>query len=107
MSDEEFSKISCDIDLDADGKQNGCMVIPWSRDESSWGSIPMPVTVIKNGDGPTVLFTGANHGDEYEGAIALTKLRASLEAKDVRGRVIIVPALNLSLIHISEPTRPY
>ncbi|MGJ3261327.1 MAG: N(2)-acetyl-L-2,4-diaminobutanoate deacetylase DoeB [Rhodospirillales bacterium] len=106
MSDEEFSKISCDIDLDGDGKQNGCMVIPWSRDESSWGSIPMPITVIANGDGPTVLFTGANHGDEYEGAIALTKLRASLDARDVRGRVIIVPALNLPAFRAGKRTSP-
>ncbi|MBO6521771.1 MAG: N-alpha-acetyl diaminobutyric acid deacetylase DoeB [Rhodospirillales bacterium] len=106
MSDEEFSKISCDIDLDGDGKQNGAMIIPWSRDESSWGSIPMPITVIRNGDGPTVLFTGANHGDEYEGPVALTKLRASLEAEDVRGRVIIVPALNLPAFRAGKRTSP-
>ncbi len=106
MSDEEFSKISLDIDLDAEGKQHGTMVIPWSRDESSWGSIPMPLTVIRNGDGPTVLFTGANHGDEYEGPIALTKLRASLKAKDIRGRVIIVPALNLPAFRAGKRTSP-
>jgi N-alpha-acetyl-L-2,4-diaminobutyrate deacetylase len=106
MSDEEFSKISCDIDFDADGKQNGAMIIPWSRDESSWGSIPLPLSVIKTGDGPTVLFTGANHGDEYEGPIALSKLRASLEANDVRGRVIIVPALNLPAFRAGARTSP-
>lgn len=106
MSDKEFSKISCDIDLDAEGKQHGAMIIPWSRDESSWGSIPMPLTVIRNGDGPTVLFTGANHGDEYEGPIALTKLRASLKAKDVRGCVMIVPALNLPAFRAGKRTSP-
>lgn len=106
MSDEEFSKISCDIDFDADGKQNGALIIPWSRDESSWGSIPMPVTVIRNGAGPTVLFSGANHGDEYEGPIALTKLRANLEAADVQGRVIIVPALNLPAFRAGARTSP-
>lgn len=106
MTDDEFSKISLDIDLDAEGKQHGTMTIPWSRDESSWGSIPMPLTVIRNGDGPTVLFTGANHGDEYEGPIALTKLRSSLKAKDVRGRVIIVPALNLPAFRAGKRTSP-
>ncbi|MEQ8319000.1 MAG: N(2)-acetyl-L-2,4-diaminobutanoate deacetylase DoeB [Rhodospirillales bacterium] len=106
MSDIEFSKISCDIDFDADGKRNGTLTIPWSRDESSWGSIPLPVTVIKNGIGPTVLFTGANHGDEYEGPIALSKLRASLKAGDIQGRVIIVPALNLPAFRAGARTSP-
>jgi len=106
MSDKDFSKISCDIDLDADGKRNGALIVPWSRDESSWGSIPLPITVIKNGDGPTVLFTGANHGDEYEGPIALTKLRARLQASDVQGRVIIVPALNLPAFRAGTRTSP-
>ena len=106
MSDEEFSKISCDIDLDAEGKQHGTMIIPWSRDESSWGSIPMPLTVIRNGDGPTVLFTGANHGDEYEGPIALYKLAASLDLEQVRGRVIIVPAMNYPALDAGRRTSP-
>jgi N2-acetyl-L-2,4-diaminobutanoate deacetylase len=106
MNTEPFSKISIDIDIDADGKQHGALIIPWSRDESSWGSIPMPLTVIKNGKGPTVLFTGANHGDEYEGPVALCKLRTSLEAADVQGRVIIVPALNLPAFRAGKRTSP-
>jgi N2-acetyl-L-2,4-diaminobutanoate deacetylase len=106
MNTEDFSKISCSIDIDADGKQHGALIIPWSRDSSSWGSIQLPLTVIRNGDGPTVLFTGANHGDEYEGPIALTKLRASLQAADVKGRVIIVPALNLPAFRAGKRTSP-
>jgi N-alpha-acetyl-L-2,4-diaminobutyrate deacetylase len=54
----------------------------------------VPVTVIKNGQGPTALFTGANHGDEYEGPIALWCLAAELSAERINGRVIIVPAMN-------------
>ena len=106
MTDLEFSKITCDIDIDVDGKQHCSLIIPWSRDASSWGSIPLPITVIKNGDGPTVLFTGANHGDEYEGPIALTKLRENLEASDIQGRVIIVPALNLPAFRAGKRTSP-
>lgn len=106
MTELEFSKITCDIDIDSDGKQHGSLTIPWSRDQSSWGSIPLPITVIKNGDGPTVLFTGANHGDEYEGPIALTKLRAKLEATDIQGRVIIIPALNLPAFRAGKRTSP-
>ena len=54
----------------------------------------IPVTVVKNDVGPTVIFTGANHGDEYEGPIALWWLSNELKSKDIRGRVIIVPAMN-------------
>jgi len=106
MTDYDFSKITCDIDLDVDGKQHGGLTIPWSRDESSWGSIHLPVTVIRNGAGPTVLLTGANHGDEYEGPVALTKLRASLEHTDIQGRVIIIPALNLPAFRAGKRTSP-
>lgn len=106
MDKNAFSKITCDIDIDIDGKQHGSLIIPWSRDQSSWGSIPLPITAIKNGDGPTVLFTGANHGDEYEGPIALTKLRAKLEATNIQGRVIIIPALNLPAFRAGKRTSP-
>ena len=106
MTEEPYSKISLDIDPDVDGCQHGAMIIPWSRDESSWGSIRLPVTVIKHGAGPTVLFTGANHGDEYEGPIALTKLRSSLEYTDIQGRVIIIPALNLPAFRAGKRTSP-
>ena len=54
----------------------------------------VPITVIKNGDGPTALLTGANHGDEYEGPIALWGMTHSLSADAISGRVIMVPAMN-------------
>ena len=34
----------------------------------------IPITVAKNGKGPTALLTGANHGEEYEGPVALMDL---------------------------------
>ena len=45
---------------------------------SAWGNLMIPIAVIRNGDGPTALLTGANHGDEYEGPIALTDLARTL-----------------------------
>lgn len=100
------SKITTDLDYDADGKQHGVLNIPWSRDASSWGSIQLPLTVVKNGSGPTVLLTGANHGDEYEGPLALVKLRDALTAEQVQGRVIIMPALNLPAFRAGKRTSP-
>jgi predicted deacylase len=46
------SRISTDVDFSRDGKQVSNLVIPYSRNESAWGSLLMPVAVIKNGDRP-------------------------------------------------------
>jgi N2-acetyl-L-2,4-diaminobutanoate deacetylase len=54
----------------------------------------IPIAVIKNGRGSTALLTGANHGDEYEGPIALVDLAGRLTIDAVSGRVIIVPFMN-------------
>jgi len=86
--------IACSIPFDEDGKHNGFLRLPYSRDDSAWGSIMIPICVIKNGDGPTGLLTGGNHGDEYEGPVALQDLALNLQPDDVRGRVIIVPTVN-------------
>ena len=69
--------ISPTIPLDQDGVHHGFLKLPYSRDDSAWGSVMIPLTVIKNGEGPTALLTGANHGDEYEGPITLYELAAS------------------------------
>jgi N-alpha-acetyl-L-2,4-diaminobutyrate deacetylase len=94
------------IDLDADGVAHGHLRLPWSRDESAWGNLMIPVTVVKNGAGPTALLTGGNHGDEYEGPIALFNLARELKADDVAGRVIIVPAMNFPAFRAATRTSP-
>jgi N-alpha-acetyl-L-2,4-diaminobutyrate deacetylase len=66
----------------------------------------IPVTVVKNGDGPTALLSGGNHGDEYEGPIALVDLARSLRAEDVTGRVIIVPMMNYPAFRAGRRTSP-
>ncbi|KIN61120.1 Succinylglutamate desuccinylase/aspartoacylase family protein [Sulfitobacter noctilucae] len=82
------------IPLDVEGVHHGFLKLPHSRNDSAWGSVMVPITVIANGQGPTALLTGANHGDEYEGPIALQELAATLSAEDVTGRVIILPMMN-------------
>ncbi|ORE93372.1 hypothetical protein ATO13_11881 [Stappia sp. 22II-S9-Z10] len=82
------------IPLDADGKHHGHLRLPYSRNDSAWGSIMIPITVVKNGDGPTALLTGGNHGDEYEGPIALQALAHELAPEEITGRVIIAPFMN-------------
>jgi N-alpha-acetyl-L-2,4-diaminobutyrate deacetylase len=88
------SPITATVDYDRDGVRHGHLRLPYSRDDSAWGSVMIPIAVVKRGDGPTALLTGANHGDEYEGPVALFDLARTLRAEDVTGRVIIVPAMN-------------
>ena len=82
------------IDFEADGVQHGYLRLPWSRDESAWGNLMIPIAVVRNGAGPTALLTGASHGDEYEGPVALLDLASSLRPESIAGRVIIVPFMN-------------
>ncbi len=86
--------ISPTIPLDENGSHHGFLSLPYSRNDSAWGSIMIPISVIQNGPGPTALLTGANHGDEYEGPVALQDLALRLNAAEIHGRVIIVPAFN-------------
>ena len=88
------SPIAATVDFSARGAQHGFLRLPYSRDDSAWGSVMIPITVIANGQGPTALLTGGNHGDEYEGPIALFDLARTLKPEEVTGRVIIVPAMN-------------
>ena len=83
-----------DLSFEKNGKYISSLKIPHSTNTSGWGSLLLPVIVIRNGYGPTVLFTGGNHGDEYEGPVALRKLANSLKPEEIRGQVIIVPYLN-------------
>lgn len=100
------SPITATVDFAADGVQHGFLRLPYSRDDAAWGSVMIPVTVIRNGTGPTALLTGANHGDEYEGPIALYELARSLRAEDVTGRVIIIPAMNQPAFAAGTRTSP-
>ena len=94
----EPCRVSATIDLEADGKRFGALSVPHSSNKSAWGAVRVPIVVIRNGAGPTLLFTGGNHGDEYEGPIALAKLARSLETDAIAGRVILIPALNLPAV---------
>ena len=50
--------------------------------------------------------TGANHGDEYEGPIALQELALTLSPDDISGTVIIVPAFNYPAFRAGTRTSP-
>lgn len=94
------------VDFDRNGVQHGFLRLPYSRDDSAWGSVMVPICVVRNGDGPTALLTGANHGDEYEGPLALYELARTLDPDAVAGTVIIVPAMNYPAFRAGTRTSP-
>ncbi|SDW50646.1 N(2)-acetyl-L-2,4-diaminobutanoate deacetylase DoeB [Roseicitreum antarcticum] len=94
------------IPLDQPGAHHGFLRLPYSRDDSAWGSVMIPISVIQGGEGPTALFVGGNHGDEYEGPIALRDLALTLDPGAIEGRVIILPALNAPAIAAGTRTSP-
>lgn len=103
MSD---NPIYTSIDYDLPGKQLGQLEVPWSYNLGGWAYIPVPIAVINGGPGPTALVLGGNHGDEYPGPIAILKLMRSLQATDLKGRLILVPALNSPAVRTSTRLSP-
>jgi predicted deacylase len=100
------SPIWTELDWDRDGKQVGTLNLPYSVTRSAYGVIAIPACVIKSGSGPTLLLMAGNHGDEYEGQIALCKLVRELDPAMVNGRVIIMTATNLPAALASARVSP-
>ena len=61
---------------------------------------------MKNGSGPTALLTGGNHGDEYEGPVALFNFAGRTRIADIQGRVIVVPAMNYPAFEVATRVSP-
>jgi hypothetical protein len=100
------SRIVAEVDFDRNGRQTGFLRLFHSVHNSAYGFIPIPIVVLRNGDGPTVLFVAGNHGDEYEGQIALCNLVRSLDPARIQGRVIILPAANFPAAVAGRRTSP-
>ncbi len=100
------SRIATDIDFERPGKQTGYLMLPFSRPELAYGRVPIPVIVIANGTGPTALLMAGNHGDEFEGQIALAKLARDLAPDRIHGRVVILPAANLPAVEAGNRNSP-
>ncbi|NUU67960.1 N-alpha-acetyl diaminobutyric acid deacetylase DoeB [Enterobacteriaceae bacterium BIT-l23] len=106
MNHEKPSPVYAGVDFDKPGVQHGFLKLPWSHDNSAWGAVMIPITVINGTPGPTALLTAGNHGDEYEGIIALLKLARELRVDEVQGRVIIVPMMNAPAVQAGKRTSP-
>jgi len=81
------------IDFDKAGRQAGRLRLP-ADPSTGEGETFVPIVSIANGEGPTVLVSGGNHGDEYEGQIAALRLIRDIEPAQVSGRIIVVPVIS-------------
>jgi N-alpha-acetyl-L-2,4-diaminobutyrate deacetylase len=106
MKAGSYGRVRLALDEGAPHKRHGHFVLPHSRNDSGWGALRVPIGIVSNGEGPTVLLTGANHGDEVEGTIALQSLYREIDANAVRGTIIVVPMLNYPAFRASQRLSP-
>lgn len=82
------------LDLDSPGRRDYWVAL---EHDSIWGDHLMPLTVLvgpRAKEGQGLVAFGANHGNEYEGPIALKHLVREIKLADVLGRIILMPVLN-------------
>ena len=106
MPGASASRIVAEVDFARNGRQQGFLRLFHSVHSSAYGFIPIPIVVLRNGDGPTALLVSGTHGDEYEGQVALCNLAKSLDPARIQGRVIILPAANLPAAIAGRRTSP-
>ena len=94
------------IDFGRQGKQVGHIMFPHSPNDDAWGVTRLPIAVIANGKGPTVILEGGNHGDEYEGPIVIGELTRDLDPSEVQGRLILMPCNNIHAVMAAQRTSP-
>ncbi len=65
--------------------------------DGAWGNALVPLAVINGTAGPgrNVVCFGGTHGNEYEGQVAVWRLMHELDPAEIRGRVILIPRLNV------------
>jgi predicted deacylase len=98
--------VSCEFDLDAPGKRFGAAQLLFSDNENAGRIHLVPIVVIANGDGPTVLLCAGTHGNEDQGQMVLRRMVHELEPSEVTGRVVILPALNYPAVRAWSRTSP-
>ena len=106
MPETGRSRIVAEVDFNRNGRQHGFLRLFHSVHSSAYGFIPIPIVVLRNGDGPTALLVSGTHGDEYEGQVALCNLTKSLDPARIQGRVIILPAANFPAAMVGRRTSP-
>ncbi len=82
------------LDLDSPGRRDYWVAL---EHDSIWGDHLLPLTVFvgphaQQGEG--LVAFGSNHGNEYEGPVAIKHLLREIDLEHVTGRIILIPVLN-------------
>lgn len=84
------------LDFDSPGRRDYWVAL---AHDSIWGDHLLPLTVWVGPaaqPGRGLVAFGANHGNEYEGPVALKQLLREIHTQDVTGRIVLVPVLNVA-----------
>ncbi|UCD44659.1 MAG: succinylglutamate desuccinylase/aspartoacylase family protein [Candidatus Bathyarchaeota archaeon] len=86
----EFLKVQ-NLEASRGEKKQGYLRIS----EKPAGPHMIPITLVNgDGDGPTVVINGGEHGSEYNGPAATLTVMKELDPGELSGRVIIAPVVN-------------
>jgi N-alpha-acetyl-L-2,4-diaminobutyrate deacetylase len=83
------------LDFDTPGRRDYYVAL---EHDSIWGDHLIPLTVFVGPEakpGRGIVAFGSNHGNEYEGPVAIRHLMRDFDIAAVRGRIILVPVLNV------------
>lgn len=87
------------LDLDSHGRRDYWVAL---EHDSLWADHLIPLTVmvgpeVREGEG--LLASGSNHGNEYEGPVAIKRLMREIRLEEVTGRLVFIPVLNPAAFH--------
>jgi len=85
-----------ELDLDSPGRRDYWVAL---EHDTQWADHLIPLTVMVGPEaapGEGLMATGSNHGNEYEGPVAIKHLIHEIDMEDVLGRLILIPVLNPS-----------
>ena len=101
-----YGPLNCQIDIHTPGKRFNYIHLDHSDVRHAFGTIQIPIAIIKGGSGPCVLLSAGNHGDEYEGQCILRRLIEQIDYQDVNGTLIVLPAINMPAVEMAQRTSP-
>ncbi|MBM3279211.1 MAG: succinylglutamate desuccinylase/aspartoacylase family protein [Candidatus Handelsmanbacteria bacterium] len=88
------------LDMESPGRRDYWVALGHT---SVWGSHLIPLTVIvgpQANPGEGLVAFGANHGNEYEGPVAIKHLLRQIRIEEVLGRIVLVPVLNVAAFRV-------
>ena len=83
---DAIAKPASEIDFDSDGRRTYRVRLPYGRARQ----MALPLAVIRNGKGASVLLAGGTHGDEFEGQIGVANLVRDTDPASVSGHYLIL-----------------